>query len=290
MSIDQPGGPVYPARTPTYDETVAESASPPFPPYEPVYEPVVDSSDSAHSASSPSAKAQAGEAAGRAKDTVADAAGDVKDEAAGVASAASDAGQQVASATKEQAEQVVMETMAQARNLFGQATTELSSQASKQQEQLGRGLRTFGTDLAKMGDRADAGLAVELVQNLADRAHSVADWLEARSPEDVLHEARQYAARRPGMFIAFAAVTGIVAARLTKALTADTKAPDAAPRPADGSTYLSGAAEPERIYPPAPTGYDESGAAYVAPDTYDVAENEYGSPVLPGTGRIGGRR
>ena len=67
--------------------------------------------------------------------------------------------------------------MSQARELVGQATTELSSKASKQQGRLSQGLRTFGQDLEKMGSgqQVDSGPASELVQNLAQRAHRVAD-------------------------------------------------------------------------------------------------------------------
>ena len=209
MSNYPPDEPVYPA-TPIYDEAVAVT---PVPPLE------QGGSDSKASQAADQAK----QTAGQAKDTVKQTAGDVKDQAAGVASTAKDAGAQVASTTKDEAQRVVADTVTQAKQLYGQATTELSSQAGKQQDRLTQTIRTFGEDLTRLGngERVDSGPAAELIQNLAGRAHTAAQWLESRSPEDVLYEVRQLAARRPGLFIGLAAVTGVVAARLTKALTAN---------------------------------------------------------------------
>ncbi len=251
MSNYPPDEPVYPA-TPTYDEVVVTTTT-------------VPEGDSGSKASQ--VKDQAEQTAGQAKETVRSAAGDVKDEAANVAATAQDAGRQVAGTTRDQAQRVVAGTLSQARDLYGQATTELSSQAAKQQDRLTRGLRTFGEDLSKMGEHADAGPASDLVQNLSDRAHRVAEWLESRHPEDVLYEVRQYAARRPGLFIGLAAVTGVVAARLTKALVADAKSGAAASgSPASGSTY---------------TGYTgNGGGTYVGGGSY-VGGGVGDTPVIP---------
>ena len=99
------------------------------------------------------------------------------------------------------------------------------------------------------GQQPESGLASELVQNLESRARSIGDWLEQRSPEDVLDEVKQFAARRPGLFIALAAGTGIVAARLTKALVAEAK-DDAATGGSTPSTPAAGGTTP--VVPTAP--------------------------------------
>jgi hypothetical protein len=113
------------------------------------------------------------------------------------------------------------------------------------------------------------------VQNLSQRAHRVADWLEARSPEEVLDEVRQYAARRPGLFIAIAAGAGVVAARLTKALVADAKSNQA------GGTSTVATGYQSRI------GYADTSSTYVGGtgDTYVAPTGTgYGTGTGVGTG------
>jgi hypothetical protein len=312
MSTYPPDGPLDPA-TPIFDEAVAATGT------------AGAEFDTRSDSKSDQVKGQARQTAGQAKDTVQRTAADAKDQAADVADTAKDAGAQVASTTKEQAQRVVGDTVSQARELYGQATTELSSQASKQQDRLSQGLRTFGQDLEKMGSgqRVDSGPASELVQNLAQRAHRVAEWLESRSPDDVLYDVRQYAARRPGVFIALAAVSGVVAARLTKALVADSKSDtgSAGRRGATGgSSYVGGSAYvggygseyttgaiaegdvvvPETAGYPETTEYPAYGTRYAGAEPaavveeYDV-ESEFGTEARPaneyGTGsEFGGSR
>ena len=211
--------------TPLFDETVTSTA---------VY---VDLSDADFDPDASDSKADAAkQAAGQAKDTVTDTAAQAKDtvqetadhakdQAKQVGAAAADAGQRVASTTKEQAGKVAADAVGQARELYGQATDELSTQAAKQQKNAAATLRTFGDDLSSMHEQAGGGLAAELVHTLSQRATSIAGWLEDREPGEVLDEVKQFAARRPGFFIGLAAVAGVVAARATKALVADAKAP-----------------------------------------------------------------
>jgi hypothetical protein len=287
MSNYRSDGKPYPA-TPIYEEVVA---TPVTGVREPGFEPE-------SGASSPDAADRVRRNAAQAGGTVGQTASDVKDETLGVASAAKDAGGQVASVTKDQAQKVVADTMSQARSLYGQATTELSSQAAKQQGRLVEGLRTFGADLGKMTQSVDSGPASELVENLSGRAHRVAEWLDVRSPEEVVHDVRRYAARRPGVFIALAAVTGVVAARLTKALTADaaSKHSSATPTGATGTrtaTYVGGVGESLVVPEPVDTGYaDGFGAATgVIPRTPAAAGDvQHDAGTQPGTGYVGGVR
>ncbi|HET6826929.1 MAG TPA: hypothetical protein VFH64_13455 [Amnibacterium sp.] len=314
MSTYPPDGPLDPA-TPIFDEAVAATGT----------TATGDrfDFDTGSDSKTDQVKDQAKQTAGQAKQTVQRTAADAKEQVAGVADTAKDAGAHVASTTKEQAQRVVGDTVGQARELYGQATTELSSQASKQQDRLSQGLRTFGRDLEKMGSgqQVDSGPASELVHNLAQRAHRVADWLEARSPEDVLYDVRQYAARRPGVFIALAAVSGVVAARLTKALVADSKSDTGSSRPrgaTGGSSYVGGSAYvggygseyttgaipegdvvvPETTAYPETTQYPAYGTGYAGAEPaavveeYDV-ETEFGTEARPadGTGsEFGGAR
>ena len=203
--------------TPLYDQTIAT------PGFDDLREPA-DLDDPGNDGATDKA-GQAKERAQQTKGAAKDAASDVKD-------TAKDAGAKVASTGKEQATRVAKDALGQAKDLYRQATSQLSEQAGTQQQKAAGTLHTFADDLGDMSDHNDSGLAAELVQSLETRARGVADWLEHREPEDVLHEVQQFAARRPGLFIGLAAVTGIVAARLTKALVAEAK--DSAEAEADG--------------------------------------------------------
>ena len=282
MSNYPPDEPVYPA-TPIYEETVVTTSSP-------------TSGSTGSDSKASQAADQAKQTAGQASDTVKQTASDVKDEAAGVASTAKDAGGQVASTTVEQAQRVAADTVGQAKELFGQATTELSSQASKQQERLTQTIRTFGQDLSKMGSgqKVESGPAAELMQNLAGRAQSAADWFESRSPEEVLRDVRQFAARRPGLFIGLAALTGVVAARVTKALVADAK-PDLGGASAASlytgadSTYVTEVQE--RTYVVPEPAFGEYGTQETTEYGSGLApENEFGTGREYGTSNLGGTR
>lgn len=199
--------------TPLYDETISA------PTYEELRVPAVGAGFGDVDTDDGTSDGAASQAEDRAKQT----AGAARSAAADVKGTAQDAGAKVASTGKEQASRVAEDAMGQARELYGQATSQLSEQAGTQQQKAAGTLHTFADDLGSMGGQDRSGLAAELVQNLETRARGIADWLEQREPEDVLDEVKQFAARRPGVFIALAAATGIVAARLTKALVAEAK-------------------------------------------------------------------
>lgn len=203
--------------TPLFDQTISTPAYGDLREPPPAFE---DDLDQPQSSGADAAKQRAQETKGAAKQAASDVAGDAKE-----------AGAKVASTGKEQASRVAKDALGQARELYGQATSQLSEQAGTQQQKAAGTLHTFADDLGDMGGNTDGGLASELVQNLETRARGIADWLEQRSPEDVLDEVKDFAARRPGLFIALAATTGIVAARLTKALVAEAKSDDDAGTP-----------------------------------------------------------
>lgn len=213
--------------TPIFDQTVSATS---------VH---VDAEPTAPSAKDHAAQAAdtAKDAAATAKDTAKETAGQAKDQAQRVGAAAAGAAQSVGSTAKEQASTVAADAVGQARELYGQATTQLSEQAGKQQKSAAATLHTFRDDLANMQGE-QSGLAAELVQTVSKSAGRVADWLETREPAEVLDEVRQFAARRPGLFIGIAAISGVVAARAVKALVAEAKPADAAaaPAPATDST------------------------------------------------------
>jgi hypothetical protein len=147
--------------------------------------------------------------------------GGIRDEASSLAHDAGDAGRKVAHTAKDETKQVASETGRQAKNLLSEAGSELKDQAAAQQSKAAAGIRSIGDELSAMANSSsDGGVASSMVAQAAGRVDSVASWLDARDPGSLLNEVKQFARRRPGVFIAIAVGAGIAAGRLTRALTA----------------------------------------------------------------------
>ncbi|MFK3981961.1 hypothetical protein ACI2K4_16490 [Micromonospora sp. NPDC050397] len=131
----------------------------------------------------------------------------------------SQAGGQLAQSAAAQGKDVAGEASRQARELMGQASSQLKEQAMAQQHRAADGLRALGDQLQAMSDRNDQpGMAGDLVRHAAGRAHQAAEWLNQREPGTVVHEVRDYARRNPGLFLAGAAVAGVLVGRLGKSM------------------------------------------------------------------------
>ncbi|MFC5929788.1 hypothetical protein D6T64_02435 [Cryobacterium melibiosiphilum] len=143
-----------------------------------------------------------------------------REQAARVGDEAAQAGHRVADVSKDQASRVASEAKKQASDVLSEARTQLSDQAAHQQARVASGLRSISEELTEMTrstDNADGGgVANDLVQQAAQRAGSVASWLDARDPGSLLQEVRAFARRKPGTFIAIAATAGVLAGRLTR--------------------------------------------------------------------------
>jgi len=147
--------------------------------------------------------------------------GGAKEQAAHLADSASQAGGHVAQVAGEQAKNVASEAGTQAKNLLHTVGDEVRSQASTQQSRVAGSLRSVGDELSQMAQNSDSsGTASNLVNKASDTVHSVAQWLEDREPTDLLDEVKSFARRRPGLFIGIAAGVGILAGRVTRAVTA----------------------------------------------------------------------
>lgn len=129
------------------------------------------------------------------------------------------AGSQIAGTAAEEVSNVKHEVGAQARNLVGEVRSQLTSQAKTQQERAAGGIRSISDELRSMADASESNsVASSLVSQAASRAGDAAGWLERTDPAGVLDDVKRFARRRPGLFIAIAASTGIVVGRLAKSL------------------------------------------------------------------------
>lgn len=145
----------------------------------------------------------------------------LKDKAADAAQAAKQAGTDVAQTAAEKAKDVAGETTKQARDLAAEARDQLKQQASSQHRSLVGNLRSLGDELGAMSQHTQqSGVATEVVSQARDRVHGVADWLDRREPGDLVDELRSLARRRPGAFLLGAALTGVLAGRLTRGVVA----------------------------------------------------------------------
>ena len=145
----------------------------------------------------------------------------IRDDAASIAEETREAGRQVTEVAKEETKGVASETATQARRLASQAREELRQQAAKQQTRAAEGLHTVGNEFSSMADRSDDhGVATDLVREAGRRVDRAAQWLDQRDPAALIEEVKQFARRRPGVFLAIAAGAGVVAGRLTRALMA----------------------------------------------------------------------
>jgi hypothetical protein len=148
-------------------------------------------------------------------------------EAAEVGKSAAKRTGEVTEVVGEQAKQVVSETGAQARHLFEVGVDQLREQASEGQHKLAGGLRSLADQLRQMTDRTDgSGMAADLIQQVSERTNDAASWLESREPGDLVNEVRRFARQRPGMFLAGAAMAGVVVGRLTRNVLASSKSTD----------------------------------------------------------------
>ena len=143
-----------------------------------------------------------------------------REQAATVSRSAGEAGGHVAQTAADQAREVVSETARQARDLLGEAGGHARGQAFVQQQKAASQLRSVADELQEMTVKGgQSGVATEVTQQAAERIHGVASWLEQREPADVLQAVRDFARRRPGVFLAGAVAAGLAAGRLTRGMT-----------------------------------------------------------------------
>ena len=140
-----------------------------------------------------------------------------KEQASQVKDSASQATSHVASTAKDQAQQVTSDVRQQARHLATETKTELSGQVTSQRDKAVSGLRSIADEFGSMSQSSEqSGLGAQLAQEGSQLTHQLADFLEQREPSQLLDEVRNFARRRPGAFLAGAALAGVAVGRLTR--------------------------------------------------------------------------
>jgi vacuolar-type H+-ATPase subunit H len=205
---------------------------------------------------------------------VKDRAAEVKDQATQAAAEGKQAAGQVAQTAVEQAQEVKDEAVRQARDLAGEARQQVTSQVGQQHKALVSNLRSLGSELGSMQQSADgqSGVATELVGQAKDRLDGLADWLDGREPGQLLDEVRNYARRRPGMFLVGALAAGVVAGRLTRGVVASHTADDS-------TAALGGSAQQSVSY--GDGGESAAASGYSTGGQYGADQRQVGYPAVP---------
>jgi hypothetical protein len=125
-----------------------------------------------------------------------------------------------------------------------------------ERQTLTESLRAFTGDLRNMQESSpQSGLAASLVQQAADRAEQLAEYVEQREPQQLLGEARSYAQSHPGMFLVGAAVAGGILGRVTRSAT-EAATSNTATTPVGGSAASSQSTQEPHAFAPTPTSVD----------------------------------
>jgi hypothetical protein len=142
---------------------------------------------------------------------------------------------------------------------------QVRDQAGSQKTRAVQGLHAVSDELEQMAQSSgQSGLATEVARQVSGRSRELAGYLDRHEPADLLDEIRSYARRRPVVFLAGAAVAGVVAGRLTRGLAASDSAASrpelaAAAVPSAELTPTPYSGQAGEIHPPAAepgVGYD----------------------------------
>ena len=137
------------------------------------------------------------------------------------ASAAAEGTRQVASEAAQQATRVTREATDQAREVLQRTQSELREQATSQTERTAAGLRDLGQQFSGLAEgRSDGGFAADAARQLGEGVTGFAQRLEERGFDGTVEDLRQFATRRPGLFLLGAAAAGFVTVRLGRGLQA----------------------------------------------------------------------
>jgi len=203
-----------------------------------------------------------------------------KDEAKNVQQTAVQAGSQVASTATDQAKQVAQETQRQAKDLLDQGRTQVREQAISQQQKAGQSLSSLAQELRGLADGTSSGApgpARDLLQQGAGIVESFAGKLQNREPAELLDEVRNFARRKPGMFLLGAAAAGVLAGRLTRGVTAAHSDSGPSTGGANGFGGQTNYVDPTPSYADTTSTYTGTGAGYSTAGSAPLPPPPYGT-------------
>lgn len=171
-----------------------------------------------------------------------------------VAGTAKEGTKQVASEASHQAGQVAQEASAQARELVGQARNELRDQASQQTGRAVEKMRTLSEQVQALTDGRpeEAGPVGDYARQAGDKLQQVASRLDEGGLDTLFEDAKGFARRRPGAFLAGAAVAGFAMGRMLRGAQSNAQSQGQGP---EGSSYPGAPDSLAGVGAPSPGAY-----------------------------------
>ncbi|HET6625771.1 MAG TPA: hypothetical protein VFG63_05240 [Nocardioidaceae bacterium] len=192
---------------------------------------------------------------------------DAKEKAKQTAGTAADESRHVADVAKDEAQNVTAEAKQQAQGLVDEALSQVDEQSRTQRDRLVDTLRTFSDDLEQMASQGGrSGIATDLTRQVAGKTRDLTSRIDGREPRELLDEVRDFARRKPGMFLLGAVAAGVVAGRVTRGAK-DAKSSDHGTRPVydDPRGTTTGQPTAGTGYPVTDPGYPPGDPAYPPP-------------------------
>jgi hypothetical protein len=139
------------------------------------------------------------------------------EQAKAAVSTASDKAGEVAAEAGQQVRNVVEEAKQQSRELVDRTRDDVLGQAHQRGQQAAGSMRTLADRLGALadGNATEAGPLVEYAREGQYRINRLAGRLD-EDPEALFEELRQFARRKPAVFLAGAGVLGFLAGRLVR--------------------------------------------------------------------------
>lgn len=175
-----------------------------------------------------------------------------RDEAGQLKETSGEAVRQVAGAVKDKASDVTTDVRQQTQQMASQTRDQLIEQVGQQKDKAAESLRSVADELRGMAEHGQSGWGSQLAGHGADFSNQAADFLQDHQPGELLDEVRAFARRRPGTFLVGAALVGMVAGRLTRALAAGDTATTPGTENSNGKSYALPVDEQYPVPPPAP--------------------------------------
>lgn len=182
------------------------------------------------------------ESSSSAEDSGSGRAQEVKEQAQDALGTAAEQGSQVAGTAKDEALSVAAEAKDKATDLLADVKSQVDEQSKAQLRGLAAKVGELADEIENLVSGSEAtGTVAGVAQQLADKTHELSSHLESRQPLDLLEDVRGFARRRPGTFLAGAAVAGVVAGRLTRgAKASQDSTSQTSTGPTSSSSALSG--------------------------------------------------
>jgi ElaB/YqjD/DUF883 family membrane-anchored ribosome-binding protein len=145
-----------------------------------------------------------------------------KVEAREVAHRANEQAGQVRDSVKEQTAQVADEVKMQGREVLERTKDQVCRQGEAQVQQVAGSLRKLSEQAQALADgRAEeAGPVLDYVRQASDRLEGMASRVEDRGAQGLLEDLEDFGRRRPGAFLAGAALAGFVVGRAVRSASA----------------------------------------------------------------------